>query len=1184
MADFLSGNYRDIDVSATITLVSGTQIVIQAEDVYSYSSNGTASTSGIPIGEAISYTYTMAVTASACPYTAAQLDGAEVRVRMGIRGSNVSSYEYVDAGAWYVTSVGAPEASSAITLQGSDALNLYFGQTLVDTEAGYPRTLASLLALVCAIPGVTIKNNNWLNSATVISKMPRWSDGTTLRSIVGYIAACAGGFAQINPSGQLEIITTGTGSVMSITPDAYTSFTPTGGAKFAFNCLRVTFVAQNEDETAAEAVRFAVNGNIEDNATNCIAVENNPLYTEAIAASVRNALTGVEYSGAALSWLGDPRVRCGHVMQITALDGQQHNTLVTNRQLTFDGGLAMTCTSSMPTLYDTSAHYSSSGRLFNSDGTLPVTRISDFSGGVVDAMLGKFDRIVAGDITADTLGAKFVEATQASMGHLDADSIDANVLKAGSLTAEKIAAGSITADRMQAGTITAESGILANGAVGTAQIADSSITEAKIVSLNADVITAGTLSVKRLILVGEDGLIYNINAAASGLSAEELTDEKYQNQINGTVIVAKSITAAQIAAQSITGNEILANSITAGNIDVAGLMADQATIDAINAMDITGNTYLKLMVSNAVDGVRVGGTNLLSDSSLALSSTGWLVENYDAYYAANRKRIGLHPAERPEAGFGEINVYPGEYTISFCAWQFNLGGNYPTLYFDMISTDGTYAANIIGTTLEDTASGGKVRRYTATYRVEYTGKVRIRFVVVGAFNHGDIGITEWKLERGDRATEWSPNPFDPADGVKTSYIEIADDHIDVSSGGNVNINAGSEFNVNSGKFYVTSGDYQLSLAKADGTDVVMDIDGDGHTTFKAIHAGNVREAEYGHRVYNTANMGSLASMANYLARTDARAVEYNMTADEYGHVTLKEFSGYFKIYAAGHKLPKITVSNSFTGTLWISTAYLSGEGGAYGNNWALYISGGNVFTTNCWFAAGTTAGIMVEYGGIYRWMNWVDMSGKTGFTLSPFINASAGGIAYVIGNIPAGGRTYWHGFVYEGAYLTEHGGTGGGGSTTSTKSIAGVLGYYGSANGWHGSECFQGYTNVKGRAYGCLSFDMSGVGTITSAKLTLHRKSGVGLNRKASVTVYGTTAARGANPANSLTSAYASGTGPSWGGSATLDVTAAAKALKAGGIKQLVLYTGETGVYSGKAYSYHYAQFDSATLEVAYTA
>lgn len=216
------------------------------------------------------------------------------------------------------------------------------------------------------------------------------------------------------------------------------------------------------------------------------------------------------------------------------------------------------------------------------------------------------ETIDTGAVTTEKLAAKSVTTDKLAAESVTADNIKAGAVKtthldAESVTAEKIKAGSITADRMRAKTITAESGILADGVVGTAQIADGSITTAKIVELSADVITAGTLSVKRLILVGEDGLIYNINAAASGLTAEELTDEKYQNQINGTVIVAKSITAAQIAAESITGNEILAGSITAGNIDVAGLFADEATIAAINAMDISSNSYLKLMVENTVN-------------------------------------------------------------------------------------------------------------------------------------------------------------------------------------------------------------------------------------------------------------------------------------------------------------------------------------------------------------------------------------------------------------------------------------------------------------------------------------------------------------------------------------------------------------------------------------------------------
>lgn len=1155
MADFISGNYRDLDVSATITLRSGAQLVVQAGDVYSYSANGTASTSGIPIGNAVSYTFSLSVTAAACPYTAEQLDGAEVRVRMGVRGDSASDYEYVDAGAWYVTEVGAPEASSAITLKGSDALNLYFGQTFSDTEAGYPITLGNLLALVCAIPGVAVKSNNWLNSNTLIAKKPRWSDSVTLRSIVGYIAACAGGFAQIDPSGQLEIITAGRGSVMQITPEAYTSFTPTGGAKFSFNCLRVVFVPESEDAMAADAVRFAIDGSIEDNATNCVAVENNPLYTEAIAASVRDALNDVEYSGATISWLGDPRVVCGHTMQITALDGQQHIALVTNRQLTFDGGLTMTCTSSMPTLYDTSSHYSSSGRLFNSDGTLPVTRISDFSGGVVDAMVGKFDRIIAGDITTDTLGAKFIEATKASIGHLDADSIDANVIKAGTVTADKIASKTITAEQLKAGLITAGSGIIADGAIGTAQIADGSITAAKVVELNADVIKAGTLSAERLVIVGEDGIIYRLNAASSGLTLTELEKDEYKNYINGTVIVAKSITAAQIAAQTITGNEILAGSITAKEIDVSDLFAAEATIQALNAMDITGNTYLKLMVTDAVDGVQVGGRNYILGTAAGYTAVG------------DGTRKWYFPWQCPSVDAAN-GLFGQTVTISF-DYEAQITSGSVLIFF---------AGLWQGFKKFDVSSGSGHHEGTVTLGTSSISDANLIYMD-GTFQ-GSVTITHMKLELGNKATDWTPAPEDPAAKVKTSYIEISDDHIDVASGGNVNIRAGSALNVNSGTFDVTTGDFQMSLARDDGTDVVMDIDDDGHTTFKAIHAGNVREAVYGYAYYTTQSIGSLSAFAEMLKRTDARIAEYNMSGDEYGKVTFDYFNGSAVINANGHRLPEISTATGFTGTLRIKDAYLSQSSSSAFCARAL---AGRLFLENCWFAGGTTCGLQAAYAGELRWYH-SGSEGLQGFTMSPFIQAYAGGVAYYYGVIPGGGVWESGGWVHASQTVTVVSGSGGSGSTVSTASAAGTLGYYGSSNGWHAGECFQGYSNAKGRAYGCLAFDLSKVGTIQSAKLTLHRKSGVGLNRKANVTVYGTTAGRGSNPANGLTSAYASAEELiGWDGSATLDVTAAAQALKAGTIKQLVLYTGETGVYSGKVYSYHYAQFDSATMEIAYT-
>lgn len=203
------------------------------------------------------------------------------------------------------------------------------------------------------------------------------------------------------------------------------------------------------------------------------------------------------------------------------------------------------------------------------------------------------DKIQAGSITADKIQAGAVTADKIQAGSITGDKIAANTI-----TAINIAGETITADQLVAGLITADCGLIANGAIQTAQIADGSITAAKIVSLNADVITSGTIKADRLLIAGDDGLIYQINATSAGLTASQLTEEQYKNQINGTVIVAKSITAAQIAAETITGNEIAANTITAAKLNVSSLFASEAFISLLRTSRIVDGKSIEMIVGD----------------------------------------------------------------------------------------------------------------------------------------------------------------------------------------------------------------------------------------------------------------------------------------------------------------------------------------------------------------------------------------------------------------------------------------------------------------------------------------------------------------------------------------------------------------------------------------------------------
>ena len=178
----------------------------------------------------------------------------------------------------------------------------------------------------------------------------------------------------------------------------------------------------------------------------------------------------------------------------------------------------------------------------------------------------------------------------------------------------KIALGAITA------------ALIAQGAVGTAQIADASITDAKIVELSANRITAGVLSVERLIIRGSDqSLIYTINNMGDLVSTQVDTLDGYvltERTILADKIVAHAITAEEIAAKTITANEILAGTITsaeiaAGTITGANIKAGEITTSHVSSdfgkdLDLSSNTGINLRVQqieeNATDALEKAET------------------------------------------------------------------------------------------------------------------------------------------------------------------------------------------------------------------------------------------------------------------------------------------------------------------------------------------------------------------------------------------------------------------------------------------------------------------------------------------------------------------------------------------------------------------------------------------------
>lgn len=800
------------------------------------------------------------------------------------------------------------------------------------------------------------------------------------------------------------------------------------------------------------------------------------------------------------------------------------------------------------------------------------------------------ETIDAGAVTTEKLAAKAVTTDKLAAESVTADNIKAGAVKtthldAEAVTADKIKAGSITADRMKAKTITAESGILADGVVGTAQIADGSITSAKIVSLNADVITAGTLSVKRLILVGEDGLIYNINAAASGLTAEELTDEKYQNQINGTVIVAKSITAAQIAAESITGNEILAGSITAGNIDVAGLFADEATIAAINAMDISSNSYLKLMVETAVDDVQVGGRN-------------YVLGTGDAYVAESdgSARTWLFPWKCASADIAH-SLYGKTITISFD--------------YDQAITSGDFRIQVQTTwnqIKEFTAGTATAQHFEGTFTLPVPAAFEDGKDIIyidGTWN-GSVTFRNLKLEIGNKATDWTPAP---EDGYKTSYIEIRDDHVDIGTGGTFRVNSG-DVDISTSKFSVSITD------EAGGEDELLTIDATG------VRAANLSAPNVAMRydgpwqiIVNSGATSAQVESGSYVRsvqeafdRLNDRFLPYyaevKLETDTYENVSIHGIyagPGDLQIVGQGHTVygkivlqnvnANVTISNlkacSANGTVWgiHNCRYISMQG-CIAEGYSTAMTGYNI-----------DQGSIVTIGSceVYNCVTGVDAGWGTNIDIA-VMKGTTTQYAYKVfgtritnsGSRPSGDWTGMNFMAAPGDLLTVPIDAGSGvvvpttGSATFNPSATGTY-----TNHWLNldSDIRQGYTKSNGRIKGGIFYAVSGVsGTVKSAILKLTRLKNYGKGAPVQVKVYGTTSAdKSGNPALS-TEGYVLGNVDEGQTSDFALPEALATGIGNGTYKGIILYADDTSVMGKKDYSTNYARFAAdAPLTITWT-
>lgn len=345
-------------------------------------------------------------------------------------------------------------------------------------------------------------------------------------------------------------------------------------------------------------------------------------------------------------------------------------------------------------------------------------------------------------ITTDTLRAEI-----AKIGYLTADEADIRYLTVSTANATFLHADMSDMDIAKIQTLFATAGI-----VSDMTIKDGHITGVlDSVTVNANSITTGTLSVDRLVIRGsEKSLVYelnNISGALQAKSVDTLNGEILtQRTITADKLVAKSITSNEIKAGTITSDEIAAGTIKAANINVTDLVGNSAFINSLKS-----NTVI-VGLQNDINGISVGGRNLLIYSQLKLGT----LENGNIvnvnYRVITNNKIPVEPGERYVLKVSNYWKYKG---IRYGIHSYNANGNFVN---DSGWVQSVENNPYVFTTRNDTTSIRIV--------ISFSDISTLPTTTPPTENRNAVDLEIWKnnvkikLEKGNKATDWTPAPED----------------------------------------------------------------------------------------------------------------------------------------------------------------------------------------------------------------------------------------------------------------------------------------------------------------------------------------------------------------------------------------------------------------------------------------
>lgn len=500
--------------------------------------------------------------------------------------------QYVPLGTFAVTDCKQAEGTTTITAY--DAAYYALGGTYTPTVSS-GTTVAAVLSDVATQCGLTLAT---LPAAASTTNVVGDLTGKNCRDMVGYLAALVGCNALIDRDGKLALRWFAS-SGQSYSPSDYYNAGLSIDGTSTLACIR----AEVETTTTDADGNTSVTTNTYTAGSTGVGISiQNPYMTQAILDAVWASIGGLEYTVGSCDIFHGLLVEPGDLVTITDKAGVAHTLAVMTLELSIDGGCRAKIQATADSATDTGANVSGSmtkqitkiakdvmefytivaqkAKVTDLEATnaeisslkTEKANVADLNAATAEINTLKTNKASVADLTAATGRITDLEADTASLGQAVAEKASITDLNATNAEVSTLKADKADVDLLNVVKATIEN-LLVRGGIITDSLSGVEINATKFltgVTIIGDVIKAGTLQADRIILTGENGLIYELNVNAGNLTASQLTQEQYKQALDGSVLVASSITTDKLAAEAVTAEKIDVKNLFAQTIEATG--------------------------------------------------------------------------------------------------------------------------------------------------------------------------------------------------------------------------------------------------------------------------------------------------------------------------------------------------------------------------------------------------------------------------------------------------------------------------------------------------------------------------------------------------------------------------------------------------------------------------------------